>query len=270
MTIHNQNIDWKNIRLVLLDLDDTVYRSGVLFPTTMPFLNFLDDQGIKYAFLSNNSSHSTEQYIERLGKTGIPATQHDFYTSTHYMVDFLKKNHPEKKRLFFLGMQEVAEEVASYGFEIVDEDPEAVIVAFDRRLVYERLCKCAYYIKQGVPAWATHPDVFCPTNEETVLVDCGAITRCIETAINMKIPVLGKPDPGMLRAAAERYGFTASETLMAGDRLATDVAIAKNAGATGCHISTLTSYPDTPPELRPDITCANLGELMDVWQKAIL
>ncbi|MBR7120521.1 MAG: HAD-IIA family hydrolase [Lentisphaeria bacterium] len=269
MTIHNNNINWKDIRLVLLDLDDTVYRSGVLFPTTMPFLNFLESQKIKYAFLSNNSSHSTEQYIARLGKTGIPATENDFYTSTHYMVDYLKKNHPDKKRLYFLGMPEVAKEVAAYGFEIVDDEPEAVIVAFDRQLVYERLCKCAYYIKQGVPAWATHPDVFCPTSEETVLVDCGAITKCIETAINMKIPVLGKPDPGMLHAAAARYGFTAEQTLMAGDRLATDVAIAKNAGATGCHISTLTEYPDTPERLRPDITCANLGELMDIWQKNI-
>ena len=86
----------------------------------------------------------------------------------------------------------------------------------------------------------------------------------------MKIPVLGKPDPGMLHAAAARYGFTASQTLMAGDRLATDVAIAKNAGATGCHISELVSYPDTPEALRPDITCANLGELREVWQKAVL
>ena len=85
----------------------------------------------------------------------------------------------------------------------------------------------------------------------------------------MKIPVLGTPDPGMLHAAAARYGFTAEQTLMAGDRLATDVAIAKNAGATGCHISTLTEYPDTPERLRPDITCANLGELMDIWQKNI-
>ena len=268
MTQHNE-IDWKKIRLVLLDLDDTVYRSGVLFPTSMPFLHFLEERGIKYMFLSNNSSHSTEQYITRLGKVGIPATKEDFYTSTHYMIDYLKKNQPGKKRLYFLGMPEVAKEVESYGFEIVDEDPEVVIVAFDRELVYERLCKCAWYIKQGVPAWATHPDVFCPTNEDTVLVDCGAITRCIETAINMKIPVLGKPDPGMLEAAAARHGLAADQVLMAGDRLMTDVAIAKNAGAVGCHISTLTEYPDTPERLRPDITCANLGELQQLWQSAL-
>ena len=77
MTQHNP-IDWHKIRLVLLDLDDTVYRSGVLFPTSMPFLHFLESKGIKYMFLSNNSSHSTEQYITRLGKVGIPATQEDF------------------------------------------------------------------------------------------------------------------------------------------------------------------------------------------------
>ena len=86
MTQHN-DIPWGDIRLVLLDLDDTVYRSGVLFPTTMPFLKFLEERNIKYAFLSNNSSHSTKQYIERLNKTGIPATENDFYTSTHYMID---------------------------------------------------------------------------------------------------------------------------------------------------------------------------------------
>ena len=162
----------KNVRQVFLDMDGTIYHGSRLYPTTIPFLNFLKSRSIGYKFLSNNSSFSTQEYVAKLGKLGIPATPDEFYISTDYCIDYLKANFPQVKKLFIMGMESIFSAFEATGFTVTDSSPDAVVVAFDRTLTYEKLCKTAYFIKQGVPAFATHPDVFCPTANRTLDFKC--------------------------------------------------------------------------------------------------
>ena len=171
-------IEFSKIKQVFLDMDDTIYKGTYLFPCTKPFLAFLRERNIGYAFLSNNSSYSISEYVKRLANMGVEVTEKNFYNSTLYCIDYLHRNHPEFKKLYLLGMSSIIPEFEAAGFEIVEDDPDAVIVAFDRNLVYDRLCRASWFVKQGVPSFATHPDVFCPTDQPTWLVDCGAITKC--------------------------------------------------------------------------------------------
>ena len=255
------------VRQVFLDMDGTIYHGGTLFPTTRPFLDFLTGRGIGYAFLSNNSSYSVEQYIERLTKMGIAVTARHFYLSTDYTIDYLKKNHPEIRRIYLLGVPAIVPAFTEAGFVIDEDAPQAVIVAFDRTLTYERLCRAAWFLHRGVPGFATHPDVFCPTDQPTWLPDCGAITRCLEVATNTRLTVLGKPDPGLLRAAAARYGMTIDQVLMIGDRLSTDIRVGQNAGALTCHVTTPGADLVAPTDVHPDHSVRHLGELHDLWRK---
>ena len=71
-----------DVKAVFLDMDGTIYHGGTLYPTTLPFLEFLRKRGIRYAFCSNNSSYSKQQYVQRLQKYGIETTRDNFYTST--------------------------------------------------------------------------------------------------------------------------------------------------------------------------------------------
>lgn len=256
------------VRQVFLDMDDTIYRGTTLFPTTLPFLDFLKRRGIGRTFLSNNSSYGKPEYVTRLCAMGIECSEDDFYISTDYTIDFLRRYHPEIRRIHLLGMPAIVPEFAAAGFTVDQRDDrvDAVIIAFDRQLDYERLCRASWLISRGIPGFATHPDPFCPTDQPTLLVDCGAITACIERATGKKLKVLGKPDPGMLIAGAARRGATAAESLMAGDRLATDVAVARNAGALACHITPGCDYTAIPEALRPDFSCRDLGELQKLWE----
>lgn len=80
-----------------------------------------------------------------------------------------------------------------------DDEPDIVVTAFDMTFNYSRLCRAAWWILQQKPYLATNPDFVCPTNERTVLVDCGSICCCLEGATGRKPDVtLGKPDPNML------------------------------------------------------------------------
>ena len=260
----------KKIRQVFLDMDGTIYHGTVLYPTTLPFLRFLEKREIGYVFLSNNSSRSLEEYVSRLDRMGISAGPDHFYTSTEYCIDYLKKNHPGITRVHILGMESIFPAFEAAGFRIDDETPQGVVVAFDRSLTYAKLCRTAWFLKQGVPGFATHPDVFCPGNEPfCFLVDCGAIVKALETATGARLKVLGKPDPGILLAAAARKQVPIEECLMAGDRLATDIAVGVNAGAMTCRING-PGADLTPAEgIVPDLEVRDLGKLQEMWEKEL-
>ena len=108
-------IEFSKIRQVFLDMDDTIYKGTTLFPCTKPFLAFLRERNIGYAFLSNNSSYSIGEYVKRLAGMGVEVTEQNFYNSTLYCIDYLHRNHPEYKKLYLLGMQSIVPEFENAG-----------------------------------------------------------------------------------------------------------------------------------------------------------
>lgn len=257
------------VRHVFFDMDGTIYHGGALFPTTNPFLEFLRGRGIGYTFLSNNSSYGHAEYVQRLAGFGIEAAEGQFYISTDYAVDFFRRFHPEIRRLHTLGMPCMDRMLEAAGFVIDRERPQAVVVGFDRQLTYDNLCRTAWFLRRGVPGFATHPDVFCPTDQPTCLVDCGAVTACLEAASGVKLKVLGKPDPGMLREAAARVGVPVERTLMIGDRLATDIAVGIGAGAMTCRINGPGADLTPAPGIVPDLEVRDLGKLQAIWEDSL-
>lgn len=80
-----------NIKRVFLDLDGTIYQGNKIFPVTSPFLDFLRRRNIQYTFLTNNSSFSIDEYVNKLNFLGISASSEDFYTSVKYTIDYLQQ-----------------------------------------------------------------------------------------------------------------------------------------------------------------------------------
>lgn len=232
------NTRLREIRHVALDMDGTIYRGGTLFDFTNPFLAKLTELGIGYTFLTNNSSKSVDDYIRHLHKLGIAASAEQVYTSTQASIEYLREQMPSDQRLFVLGTLSMRIELESAGFVLTDDNPEdepdAVLVGFDTDLSYARLCRAAYWIARGKPFLASHPDRVCPTDEPTVLVDCGAISAALHEASGRgPDAVLGKPDPRMLRGLLNRQGLAPENLAMVGDRLYTDIEMARRTGALG-------------------------------------
>jgi NagD protein len=229
------------IRHVALDMDGTIYKGGTLFDFTRAFLARLDELGIGYTFLTNNSSKSVKDYLRHLRRMGIEARDDQMFTSTLSTIDYLHDELPQAKRLFVLGTPSLQQEFRDAGYEVTEDrqEPEAVIVGFDTGLVYPRLCEAAWWIHQGKPFIATHPDRICPTDQPTVLVDCGAVCACLTSATGRSPDaVLGKPDRRMLTGILARHGLKPHELAMAGDRIYTDMAMAHRAGALGVLVLT--------------------------------
>lgn len=261
-----------HIRHVALDMDGTIYMGQSLFDFTPPFLACLREMGITYSFLTNNPSTSIADYLKKLAGMGIEATEEEMYTTALATIDYIRTHYPEARRLYILGTPSMTAEFERAGFSATansaDDKPDVVVVAFDKTLEYDRLCRAAYWVQQGLPYVATNPDRVCPTDQPTVLVDCGSICKCIEHATGRQPDiVLGKPDPNMLTGVQSRYGVRADEVAMVGDRIYTDIEMAFNAGAMGVLVlsgETTLEVADEAPR-QPDLIAENiavLGELL--------
>ena len=262
----------RKLKHFALDMDGTIYLGTTLFPYTKAFLGGVKEQGLRYSFLTNNPSASLDDYLAKLAKLGIAAVSEEMYTTSIATVDYIKSHYPEAKRLFLLGTPSMISEFEKAGFvstaDSAEDVPDVVVVAFDKTLQYERLCRAAWWVSQGVPYIATNPDRVCPTDQPVVLVDCGSICECIAHATGRRPDItLGKPDPNMLSGILNRFGYEADEVAMVGDRIYTDIEMAHNAGAFGVLVlsgETTLEVCDAAPK-QPHLVCDSievLGELV--------
>jgi len=266
----NKQTSWKlqKIRHIALDMDGTIYKGGTLLEATKPFLALLRELGICYTFLTNNPSKSVTDYLSHLEKMGIPATHDQLYTSTQATIEFLHEKWPAVRRLFILGTPSMCEQFQSAGFVLLpdspNEVPDAVIAGFDSTLTYARLCRAAWWIKLGKPYFATNPDRVCPTDQPTVLVDCGSICAALQSATDRApAAVMGKPDPAMIRGILQRHSVAPENLAMVGDRLYTDIMMAHHAGVLGVLVLTgeATAADAKKFNPAPDMVVADLEEL---------
>lgn len=251
------------IRHLVLDMDGTIYSGATLFECTLPFLRRLKDLGIGHTFITNNSSRGIQDYVDKLKGLGIPATREEIYTSTDAVVEHLRTHFPAVKKLWLLGTPSMARHLEEAGYVVGNGDPEAVVVGYDTGLTYENLCRTAWWISQGLPFIASHPDRVCPTDQPTVLVDCGAFSACLTTATGRSPIVLGKPDPRMLDGVCRRHDLRTEQLAVVGDRLYTDMAMAQQAGAMSVLVLTgeATAEEAAAFDPPPDLVVRDIGAL---------
>lgn len=263
------------IRHVALDMDGTIYLSNTVFPFTKAFLARLTCLGISYSFLTNNPTKSLSDYLAKLAGMGIEAAPDQMYTTTIAMLDYIRTHYPEARKLFILGTPSMCRTFEDAGYVLTSDDPsdvpDIVIGSFDMTLTYARLCRAAWWVSRGLPYLATNPDRVCPTDQETVLVDCGSICKCIEHATGRKPDVtLGKPDPNMLLGILDQKGLEPSEIAMVGDRIYTDIEMAHNAGAFGVLVlsgETTLEVAEAAPK-RPSLICRDIEEFGNLLEES--
>ena len=264
------------IKHVALDMDGTIYLGSTLFPYTQAFLQTLRDNGISYSFLTNNPTKSSNDYLLKLQKLGIDATEEQMYTSSIATSDYIRMQYPEAKRIFTLGTPSMQAEFKKAGFEITSDSandvPDILVVAFDTTLEYSRLCRAAWWAsKTDIPYIATNPDWVCPTDQPTILVDCGSLCKAIEGATKRQPDiVIGKPNPNMLYCIRDKYNLKDDEIAMVGDRIYTDVATAQNAGSFGVLVLSgeTTLEVSLTYDRQPDLTALSIKEFGELLQKS--
>lgn len=221
----------KEKRFFLLDMDGTIYIDRTLFDGTLDFLSHIRATGGRYLFLTNNSSKSSADYVKKLASLGIPAACDDFLTSTDATILYLTENHPRAK-VYAMGTRSFVAQLREGGIDATTErsdDVDLLLISNDTELTFGKLEDACILLGRGVPYIATNPDDVCPT-AYGYAPDCGSFAEMLFRATGRRPFFIGKPKPTMITLALERYGFSAADALMIGDRMYTDIAAGVAAG----------------------------------------
>ncbi len=252
-------------KLFFLDQDGTLYNGDTLFPETIPFLERIKKNGGRYVFVTNNTSKSVNDYINKLSNFGINAAKEDFFTATEATIIYLRKNYPDAK-IFVVGTKSFGDALIHAGFNLT-EDIEAAtlaLLAYDTSLTYEKLVKLSKLLTlKDVPYIATNPDLVCPI-EFGFVPDCGSFAIMIENATGKKPFVIGKPRKAFFELALKKYNYASEDAVVIGDRLYTDILGANNADITSvCVLSGESTLEDIEnSSYKPNLVVNNIGDLL--------
>jgi len=228
-------------KLFLFDIDGTIAVGNDLLDGTLELLNYIEEVGGKAYYITNNSTKSNSDYVEKFRHAfGLETTEDLFITSGYMMLQFLLKNYKQEK-IFVLGTASFIAELRKNGLHIVEtcqENIACVVVAYDSELNYGKLIEaCKVLSTTDIPFYATNPDLCCPI-DFGFIPDCGAICEMITHSTGKEPNYLGKPSAEVVRVCQKASGFTDEETLVVGDRLYTDIACGINAGVDTCVVYT--------------------------------
>ena len=96
----------------------------------------LDERGIKRFFLSNNSSRSVAQYLMKLHKLEIVASEEEVLLSTHDLLRWLKSQNITET--YLVGTEGMSDMLASAGVSCDSQTPQAVVLGYDTEVSYEK------------------------------------------------------------------------------------------------------------------------------------
>ncbi len=254
----------KEKQVFFFDLDGTIYLGNKLFDNVLELIELLKGRNnTKFYFLSNNSSKSTNDYLDKLNGYNLNISIDNIILSQHPVIHFLKKE--RYKRIFLMGTTSLKKEFENEGFELSEKEPEILVLAFDQELTYDRLVKASKFLENNIPYIATHLDDRCPT-ENGYIPDAGGFASLLYKTTERMPKVFGKPNKEMLLFKLQELNISPKNAIMFGDRLYTDIKMGKNAGVTTCCVLSGETKIDMIKNSndKPDIVIDGVWKLLDI------
>ncbi|KAL0179681.1 hypothetical protein M9458_025123, partial [Cirrhinus mrigala] len=203
---------------VLFDCDGVIWRGDQAIPGAPEVINSLKKNGKRVFFVTNNSTKTRQMYADKLGKLGFDATADEVFGTAYCSAVYLKNVckldgkdvgiHP-----LGVGPDPISGVQKDWANVPLDKEVQA-------HFSYMKLNRALQYL--------SNPDCqFVGTNTDTRLpLEGGKAVpgkQAVETAAQRQAQVVGKPSNFMFECAA-------SQCLMVGDRLDTDIMLGSNCG----------------------------------------
>lgn len=258
--------------VVCCDLDGVVWRGDEPIPGSADAIAALRRDGIRVAFLTNNSSRPVGEILAQLAAMDVEASAEDVLTSGQAAARLLSHRLVSGARVLACAGPGVIKAVTARGFTVVDAAPaDAVVVGWHRDFDFDRLDRASAAVRAGAQFVATNTDPTYPGRDH-LLPGAGAIVAAVATASGATAEVAGKPEAPTVELVRERLG---SFGIVVGDRPSTDGALAAALGWPFALVLSGVTAPEAPPggeaipEPRPPFVGENLAAIADQLRDAL-
>ncbi|SUN62955.1 haloacid dehalogenase-like hydrolase [Streptococcus dysgalactiae subsp. equisimilis] len=245
----------------LIDLDGTIYQGKNRIPAGERFIKRLQEKGLPYLLVTNNTTRTPEMVQDMLSKqfnveTGIET----IYTATMATVDYMNDMN-RGKTAYVIGETGLKSAIAAAGYVEELENPAYVVVGLDSQVTYDMLATATLAIQKGALFIGTNPDLNIPT-ERGLMPGAGALNALLEAATRVKPIFIGKPNAIIMNKSLEVLGIQRSEAVMVGDNYLTDIMAGIQNDIATILVTTGFTRPEEVPTLpiQPDHVLSSLDE----------
>ena len=239
----------------LIDLDGVVYVGEEPVRGAVEAFERLLDRGVKFRFVTNNSSRTRAEIQSKLAGMDIDVNRDTIVSAAWATVQYLHDR--ELDTVYVVGTDSLRAELEDGGITIDAETAEAVIVGHDSTTDYRDLTTVTRLVRDhDLPIIAVNSDGTVP-KPDGVIPGVGAIVSAIETATGRRATVIGKPETRLFEYALQ--SLNADATAMIGDNQTVDVLGADRAGIDSILVTAHAIRSADGPE--PDVTIPDLRGL---------
>ncbi|KAK7072173.1 hypothetical protein SK128_001979, partial [Halocaridina rubra] len=223
---------------VLTDCDGVLWSGDIIIGKANEALNKLRSLGKKVFYVTNNSTKSRIEYVEKCKRLGFIAEKDDIVSSSYVLAQYLHQLKFNKKA-YIIGTSGISQELEEVGIthtgiapdppvedvfmlkDTVQLDPDvgAVIVGFDGHFSFPKILKAASYLEKKECLFiGTNTDERFPISKNSlVFPGTGCLVKAIETVAERPPVIMGKPSEKMFTVISKKHNLQPSRTLMIGD-----------------------------------------------------
>jgi 4-nitrophenyl phosphatase len=251
---------------LIIDMDGVLYRGDQPMPRLVEFFDFLRERSLTFTLATNNSTRTSQEYVEKLARMGVSISPSEVLNSGQATARFLADEYPKGTRVHVFGMPSFKKAITDEGFVLADEDVQLVVASMDREITYEKL-KCATLLLRGGARFiATNLDPTYPC-EEGLGPGTGSLIASLETSSGVKAQAIGKPEPTMYQMAMQKMHANPETTAVIGDRADTDILGGKRAGLMTMMVLSGSSDRSEAEAIGADMIFNDIAHLLETWQR---
>lgn len=240
MDISSQSAWEKRVNALLIGLDGAVFQGDSIVPGVDRWISDLRESGFPHLFLTNTSTYPRSEIVNKLGRHGIHVQPQEILTPAVACAQWLCEHSIEKLALQI--PRETAEDLV--GFEVVPlsggDKPDAILVGdLGENWNYLKLNNIfRAMMEMPQPRLVALGMTRYRKSENGLNMDVAPFVRAIEYASGCTADVIGKPSETFFHEALNILNVDASECVMIGDDIYSDIKGAQDAGLKGFLVKT--------------------------------
>jgi HAD superfamily hydrolase (TIGR01450 family) len=258
-------------QLILLDADGVLWRGGEVIPQAPGFIRRARAAGIRCVLITNNAGLNRNTYAAKCRRLDLALCEADIFSTNYICGPHLARKYPGKRILVF-GSPQLVESVRGAGNAVTDAHawlaerglagelfaPEqldaldaaqfdVVLMGIDININYAAVALAGVCCRRGAQLVAANDDVTFPFEHGLTLPGNGSFVALVESIADVRAERLGKPEPYLLEQIALETGVEPARMLLIGDRIETDIELARRAGMPSWLVLTGVSTRETAP-----------------------
>lgn len=254
-------------QLVLLDLDGTLYVGNEPIPGAVESIQQLRRRNIALRFLTNTTTKSQSQLVAQLRAMDFELDDSELISApvaAKLEVQALQQQAGRSLGIWPVVADAIKEDFAE--FTLDESTPDYIILgdigdAWDLSLI-NRLFNAMH---SGAELIALHKNRFWQTREG-LKADIGFFVAGLEYVCSKNARVMGKPNRDFFQRVLDSANVAATNTLMVGDDIDSDIGGAQQMGIRGCLVKTgkfRQSYYEQS-SVKPDCVVESIAKIMEL------